>query len=109
MKAFVALGFLATAYAGVIPAAPVIPAAAPAIVAAAPAIIMVLYQSPLQKLLLHLPFHQPNNSTHKMNWETLLLVTLTSTLQDKNLETHGLEQEPEHTAGLMLMALFKMS
>merc|ERR1712136_18880 len=39
MKAFVALGFLATAYAGVIPAAPVIPAAAPAIVAAAPAII----------------------------------------------------------------------
>merc|ERR1712055_1144153 len=39
MKAFVALGFLAPAYAGVIPAAPVIPAAAPAIVAAAPAII----------------------------------------------------------------------
>ena len=35
----VALGFLATAYAGVIPAAPVIPAAAPAVVAAAPAII----------------------------------------------------------------------
>merc|ERR1712212_919918 len=32
MKAFVALGFLASAYAGVIPAAPVIPAAAPAIV-----------------------------------------------------------------------------